>query len=200
MQDNLDEKFSQLRKEFDILSAALYKDLLVIQEQIKIDDNQTWRRSYTKAMFSAIESQISSIESHIKVTGEFAHLALSEDEEVILYNKSSTGKKPKKLSFAEKSLFILNLFSEVNYSFLKIDNQSVKWGQFKTFIKIRNRITHPKHSSDVDISDEEILICEKAFNDFQTTMQILFQKSGEALEEFANRLSVALNGMKNNDI
>ena len=80
-------KFSLLQTDFDLLSKELYTDLEIISEQIKSNDCQTWRRLYVKSILSTIESQLSLLKVHIKLTGELDHLGLSEEEEAIIYGK-----------------------------------------------------------------------------------------------------------------
>ena len=122
-------KFSLLQTDFDLLSKELYTDLEIISEQIKSNDCQTWRRLYVKSILSTIESQLSLLKVHIKLTGELDHLGLSEEEEAIIYGKKINGKF-RKLSFLENLKHTIELFSEVNYAFLKLKKDTRFWNSF----------------------------------------------------------------------
>lgn len=180
-EDNIDP----INADYNQLATHIHNDLTQISNQIKNDDSQTWRRLYIRTMATAIEAQISYIQSHIKIIREFDYLPLEENEEAHLSGK-------KRLSFEQKTIFMLNLFAEANYTSLKINPKSNEWKMFTTLIKVRNRLTHPKKSKDFEVTLDEVKTCEKAFNKFQESLLILMRKSGETLEAEANRLREAL--------
>jgi len=38
---------------------------------------------------------------------------------------------------------------------------STSWQEFLTAIEVRNRITHPKDTADLQVSDNEIAVCKR---------------------------------------
>ena len=185
---NFEENINPINADYNQLAKSIYDDLTHIIKQIKNHDNQTWRRLYIRTMATALEAQISYIQRHIKVIREFDYLPLEENEETQLNGK-------KRLSFEQKTIFMLNLFSEANYTTLKVNTKSDDWKHFTTLIKFRNRLTHPKTSKDFEVTVDEVKICEDAFNKFQDSLLILMEKSGESLEAEANRLREILSTM-----
>ena len=188
-------KFSLLQIDFDLLSKELYTDLKIISEQIKSKDCQTWRRLYVKSILSTIESQLSFLKSHIKITGEIDYLGLSEEEEAMIFGKKIDGKF-RKLSFLENLKHTIELFSVVNYAFLKLKKDTGMWNSLVVLVKIRNRITHPSNSSDILISDKDVKICEQAFNYFQDNLIILFKACEEGLKKTKKYAEWSLEAIK----
>ena len=193
---DIQKEFSSLHDEFDLLTEALYQDLKLIEAQIKIQDNQTWRRLYAKSLCSAIEAQLSFLEAHIKLTGKTDYLGISEEDEQILYGTSEKNKSKRKLSFTERTVFLMNTFSQVNYSTLKVDKSSRDWNDFNLLIRTRNRITHPKTFPDISITDEEIQTCEKVFNNFQDALVTMMKACENGLAQQVKNLQQALSKMK----
>lgn len=186
---SFEKNIKPITDDYNQLAKAIYDDLSEITKQIKKNDNQTWRRLYIRSIVTAIESQISYIQSHLKVIRQFDYLPLNENEETHLSGKQ------RRISFEQRVLFMLNLFSEANYTSLKIDTKSNDWKKFTTLIRVRNRLTHPKSSNDFEVTLNEVKTCEYAFNKFQDTLKILMERSGESLEAQANKLREVLNNM-----
>jgi hypothetical protein len=193
---DIQKQFASLHNEFDLLTQELYKDLKQIETQIKVQDSQTWRRLYAKSLCSATEAQLSFLEAHIKLTGETDYLGISEEDEQILYGTSKKGKTHRKLSFTERTVFLMNTFSYVNYSTVKVDKGSKDWSEFTLLVKIRNRITHPQTFSDINITEQEIQTCERAFNRFQDALVTMMKACESELMKQVSTLKQTLSKLK----
>jgi hypothetical protein len=111
-------------------------------------------------------------DTHLKKWIESRHLmhewALLSPEE---YSPDSTGrlqKKEAKIPFTNYVAFSIRAYSQHSRWFdcsdFFADNG---WNEFKKAVRIRNRITHPKSASDLDISDEDTKTVEAASEWFQ---------------------------------
>lgn len=162
MKKNNDD-YKSVDKDFYKLIEELSKDIKVLEHTIKEDDNQTWRRAYVRAVFSSIESIIFNMKRFIKVIEKHDYLPLSETERKKLdeyyIEKSTNGKeliKVFRLSFLNNIIFTIELFAYANYVSMKVNKKSAGWKLLKESVKIRNRITHPKSSSDINLKKSEL--------------------------------------------
>lgn len=186
-------KFADFEKDFDLLCGELLKDITVIQNEMKKDDTQTWRRLYVRSLVSVLESQTTFLRKHIAITGELDYLGLSEEEAQILFkmNKDKKQVRYNKLSLEQYIVFVLEIFASVNHSFISIDKKSKGYNYLGVLIRTRHRITHPGSFPDLSISDKEIKICEQAFLGYQNMLVEVMDSSMKALKRTAEGLEKA---------
>lgn len=185
-------RFDILNNELLSITAALYSDVDRIETQLNIEDNQTWRRLYVKSVCSAIEAKLSFLENHIKLTREIDYVPLSDEEEIILYGKQGTIKKVKRLSFIERTALLINLFLDANHSLESLVKNSEDWKNFTRLISIRNRVTHPRTFTNIEITAEEIQNCRKAFRYFQDLLIKTMNNASNSLLRTSENLKKAL--------
>ncbi len=197
MKTNIDN-YNFIDKDFEKLIEEVSKDVNIIFETIKNNDNQTWRRAYIRAVFSSIESIIFNMKKYIKEVGKNDFLPLSELEQKKLnefYSEKATdGKEIVKifrLSFLENITFTIDLFAFANYLSMNIDKNSTGWELLKESVKIRNRITHPKNLQDIFIRKVELNKVFKAHNWFINTIINLHMDSYKELMAQINGLEKA---------
>ena len=132
------------------------------------------------------------------MTSKIDYLGLFDDEELILSGRAGKDKKVRKQSFAERTAFLLDLYCDVNFSTLKVDKGTTRWNEFRTLIKVRNRVTHPQKFSDIIITKKEIKTCESGFNQFQDTITKMMDSCVKGLRQYAENLQKYLNDLKKN--
>ena len=182
--------FSIIVNDFNALTGSLSHDITLIANQKQLSDNQSWRRLLVKSQVSVIETQISFLKKHTKITGQIEYLTLTEKQEQLLSDS-------KKFKLLENIVHSIESFSNTNYSFITVNKKSKEYSALSTLIKIRNRITHPKQFADINISDKEIKACEFAFNSFQVLLQSVLFKSADSLLKQAEGLEKFLIDKKN---
>lgn len=174
------DEFEDIRKEYDrklsVVFSQLTEDIIIVEKCLENGDNQTWRRIYVRCVVSAIEALLESVKSGLNIN------SLSTKVESRLTRKNTsqeanpnlTEKKRKRLELLKDLAIHYEAYINQGTPRIKINKQSLKWDELATLIKIRNRITHPKHLSDLKITDKEITRCKAAYIDFLESSAVLF--------------------------
>ena len=156
-----------LRQILEILP-ELVRDVEACEESLNdANDKQHLRRSYVRALFTMIEGTVHSIKEL-----EFAELNSREKSHIptlvalkeSVFEVDRRGKIQEGVKFvqiANNLRFAANIFDKTFDKQLDLGIGATKWENFKTSIKIRNRITHPKKVDDITISDDELLIIKQ---------------------------------------
>ena len=130
------------------------------------EDKQYLRRSYVRSLFAMIEGTIHCVKE-LEFAELYAHKKTSIPTLVALKEKmfdiDEKGKIKENTKFV-KSVnnlrFMVNTFDRLYGKKLDLGIGKSIWTSFKSAIKIRNRITHPKEPGDLNISDRELAIAK----------------------------------------
>lgn len=145
----------------DSFYVILMKDVILARERIEDNDTPAARRELIRTMFAAIEGYVwqyrSQVRSTVDAVSEISPmmaLALSETN----YSVSEAGKLTEQKRFLSMTATIrlVTRLAEANCSGLKIDFTVLGWSNLKRAIAIRNRATHPKNHSDLNITGRDI--------------------------------------------
>lgn len=164
---HLDKDFLQRYSDYN--NPNLLPEEKDILENIKSDYIYFRRRNYVKTVFSSIEGILFSMKRIL-----LSHSKNLTDEEIVkLQEYKLVGPNEHKL---KKEIFFLRTDENVKFvirTYEKVKTKGIvtnlkcnDWERFKKSIEIRNRITHPKHSKDLLISEEEMKIVEQAHDWF----------------------------------
>jgi hypothetical protein len=154
----------------------LLQDAQSAEDLLSNGDTQFARRAYVRCLFAFIEGAVWILKYACRngktpkgvlpvSPGEYALLG---DVSYELKSSGELSEQPKFLRLQENVKFCAVLFNRLFGSKIDLKVGSGDWQKFITAIGIRNRITHPKHLSDFDITDEELKICQDTclwFND-----------------------------------
>ena len=154
----------------------LLQDAQSAEDLLSSGDTQFARRAYVRSLFAFIEGAVWILKYACRngrtpkgvlpvSPGEYALLG---DASYELKSSGEVAEQPKFLRLQENVKFCAALFNRLFGSKIDLKVGSGDWQKFITAIGIRNRITHPKHLSDFDISDEELKMCQDTclwFND-----------------------------------
>lgn len=121
-----------------------------------------WRKIITRHIFAEIEAKIHSL-GQLYLSFYKAGVADLELGEFYILSQKQFRLNPKGmvetsnllLKSAEHFMLVTRLYSERYPESLSMKQDSQEWMKYKVAIKVRDRITHPKDSSDLDISAEE---------------------------------------------
>lgn len=171
--ESCEEDFKYLDQDF-LLRFPDYKDenLSVEAKKILQEIKEYYkffrRRNFVKTVFSSIEGNLFAmnrilLEESNLTDGETIKL---QEYEFIGPTEDKLRKKPYFLSMDENVKFVIRTFEKFNPKETSVDFNGDDWNNFKEAVKIRNRITHPKHSSDLLISENEIEIIRNSYHWF----------------------------------
>lgn len=144
--------------DFNIAMSICMEDIAACHKlSMEQPKNQTWRRLLIRTLFSSIECWCHSInqnttEDHLSSIKNLS----AEDAAFLRGNKFAQNNKEKKNKFRfrdyfERTLRVHAAVQRTDYSIPVGENREL----FLKAIIIRNRITHPRNSSDLHIGDLE---------------------------------------------
>ncbi|PJB00506.1 MAG: hypothetical protein CO128_00465 [Ignavibacteriales bacterium CG_4_9_14_3_um_filter_30_11] len=179
---HLDEDF--LQRYPDYSNPNLSSDWKKMLDNIKSDYLYFRRRNYVKTVFSSIEGILFAMKRILLIHSD----KLSDEEIINLQEYKLVGppehKLKKKIHFLktdENVKFVIRTYEKAKTTGFTTNLKEDDWEKFRLSIEIRNRITHPKHSSDLLISEDEIETVMQAhdwffkvFNDLQKNEINLF--------------------------
>lgn len=193
--DNFLNAIKASDKEFLRLFDIFVQELAVFNEQIKVFGDQTWHRAYTRTLFSMIETLT------YRLKEDIYNLLESEGEEITSELqgklKGQIIKRNKQGQLQIKPCY-QSLPNSIEYAFAhyacmhsidyKIDKNSPGWQWLINSLKIRNRITHPKETADLEINNDELVIIQSAGKWFLETLNDLYEKCAASLFDLADAL------------
>ena len=163
----IDDKAAQqvFRENFLVI---LMHDVLLALERRDLEDVQATRRDLIRTMFAAIEGasweyrdHVRSVATDLDMLPPLVEMALSETT----YRVAENGEIDEQVRYISMPAMIrlTTRLAESICPGFELDFKNDGWASFKTSIKIRNRITHPKSISDLEITDAEITVCQSAY-------------------------------------
>lgn len=195
----IDDKAMQQAFREDFLGILMHDVLLAIQRR-DLDDTQATRRDLIRTMFAAIEGasweyreHVRSIAADLESLPPLVELALSEKT----YRVAENGEIDEQVRYVSIPAMIrltTRLAESISPGF-EFDFRNDGWMNFKTSIKTRNRITHPKGIGDLIITDHEIAVCQSAFfwiinltHYFTELTMLESSRRAKLLKQFVDRL------------
>lgn len=160
------------------------------------NDADYYRRNFVRALFAMIEGSIFVIKQGTLIAGfsegslSFAEIALLKEETFDLDNRGNVRSQVKFLRIADNFKFAAKMASKVFDCNLELGVGTREWDSFLELIRIRNRVTHPKGSSDFEISQDEAELARTVFywfNDFIVALVECVSARIEALNKQANK-------------
>lgn len=158
--------------EYDQIRKELLLEIAISKEALNKNDSQGLRRSYCRSVMCFIEAISSWM---CKYTIEMNYPGVLGDSE------------KKKLEITnnaiEKLYHALDFYADLNGAISPFLRGSEEWSVLKNAIIIRNRITHPKMSSDIWISDRDMKCMHNAFHIMEVFVSEVFNRSTQALKK-----------------
>lgn len=156
------------------------------QEVRREDDTQVVRRAYVKAAFAAIEGMIDwlrhqAIDSACSGDGglNITRLQLLQLEEFQIEKNGTLKLTDQRHRFLNYAAFVLRALAEENGIDFSPHLSSHGWGQLQSSYRLRNRLTHPKTDTNLDVSDAELTDTSEGVRWFFNAMFSIF---GEILD------------------
>ena len=176
---------------FDDAIDELSTDVGEATNRLRADGSQFNRRTYIRTFFAFLEGFAYAVRRatiDLMLLNALKHDKLNIDRLILLREESptlgDTGKvelKPQQLPFLPHFAFTLRAFAE-EQGFEPDFFGDNGWNQLQKAVKIRHRLTHPKKSSDCHVSDDDLRICAKAVEWFQSRVMGRLQAARDKTE------------------
>jgi recombinational DNA repair protein (RecF pathway) len=175
---------------------SLGQDVLVCTKMLEQEDSQFWRRTLVRTSFALIEGVVHRMKhlafefcSYEKIPLSRAEVAMLQEEGYELNDKGEAISKVSYMHITKNVKFAFKVLARA-YSVnneLKVDDAG--WDNFKKALKIRDRLMHPKSSSDLIVNDADVSTVDKAVgwfgqhaHELQTKMVASLNERTEALK------------------
>lgn len=182
--------------ELSEVQESLGQDVLVCTKMLERDDGQFWRRTLVRTSFALIEGMVHRMKQlafevclYEKISLSRAEVAMLQEEGYELNDKGEAISKANYMHITKNVRFAFKLLARaygVNHE-LKIDDAG--WDNFKKALKIRDRLMHPKNSSDLVVDNADVSTVDKAVgwfgqhaHELQTKMVASLNERTEALQ------------------
>ncbi len=138
-------------------------------EEIKEGIRAFRKRTYIKTAFSYIEGILFAmkrilLEHSDKLTPK--ETIKLQEYKIVGPNAENLHEEPIFVRFEDNIKFTFKKYGELRANNYQINFNYKEWEIFIECIKIRNRITHPKHSNDLNVNDDEFNKCRDSYNWF----------------------------------
>lgn len=168
----------------DELASDVEKTFSLLQQQ----DTQFYRRMYVRSLFAYLEGFTYWMRQNVieidrvvlRKTGSIdweRHLLLHEE----FPTSTDTGKVEKqkqKVSFKNRFAFSMKAYLEIVQCKDNLFSDN-RWPQLQKALKVRDRLTHPKQSNDLVVSDNDMKLCQEGYSWFT---DLVVKKSRQSLE------------------
>lgn len=155
-------------KEKMLLSSLLIDDVICGYQSLGENPSDYEVRNFIRCLAAGIEGLIAQLKNNItNHTQSIPNITIHERaalEEEIYFVDSSGAVKPqtKYIPITLKAKLIAKILHRFEQDF-EIEFSGHGWESFKIFGPIRNRLVHPKTVTDLNISKEDLVHCQKAF-------------------------------------
>lgn len=192
--DDQPESPEELRRELDPrpLFMPLAEDadqLLEILRQNRA--SQFARRNYVRAVAAFVEAWINSSKQLCTRAADVAitrftpaELALLRDVSFELNDKGEAVERQRFFNFEQNFRFAFAAYAKLHGSEIKLKTDEHGWQALRQFVKVRNRLTHPRNPNDLMVTDAELKDIEKATDWFMTVTRELNE---DAIKAYADK-------------
>ena len=175
------EVFETLADDVERCYQALFTafDQGTVDEDGSVDaDYEYHARMLIRAIFAYIEGVTFSVKaSAAKVCLERdieisdAERFFSIDREFMISNTGNVVERSAHICLADNVRFAFNLQERACGMNSKFDANQSWWSDFRSSIRVRDRLTHPKMPGDLDVDGDEIIRAQRAYNGFNKQLQ-----------------------------
>ena len=148
---------------------ALNEDIGACWAALQHEDSQTNRRNFVRAAFAFVEGFLSIMKYGALAEHEAGRCKLTRGEVALIleegYEVTEDGTvrtRPVFVPAKANVRFAFEVFSRAHGVTACPDYSDQGWQSFQQALQVRNRITHPKASGDLNISDGDLAVVEEA--------------------------------------
>jgi hypothetical protein len=157
-------------------------DVIKTRVAVAHEDTPLARRTYVRTVFSYIEAWMFATKQMCLSAHRFRHVAYPPADLAILreesYSLARDGEaivQTKYLKLDKHFRFVFRVFARSVNSNYQLNVQDPGWGAFLQSITLRNRLTHPRSVTDLEVSDEDFETMDRARGWFQRVSMELYR-------------------------
>jgi len=182
------------------LIALLIEDVIAARRRLAAEDTQTARRDVVRASLAAMEGYVWVMRQHttstlaeLEALTPIADLALRE----ISYSVTTDGKiveQPRGLPLSTAIRLAVSQAMLISPE-IRVDFSGAGWSCLRQAVTIRNRITHPKLTDDLTITEGDLNIVVSGLswvvatgNYVMASTNLAFVQSNDAMRDMIDRL------------
>jgi len=164
----LDNNLKELRDMAQVLGQDCHEQYLAIQSH----NNQMHRRAYVRSVFAFIEGILHRMKRTALHLGNtlgtllIAEMILIDGASFDIDDKGEVIARPFFIKFLNNIKFSFRVYSKIVGSSFKLNLGENGWQKLQEALKVRDRLMHPKETTDLDVTDAEIEATKKAFDWF----------------------------------
>ena len=153
-------------EEYKQVVKTLNKEIELLENSLSLE-NPAGRRIMIRSVFTALESQVSLLCYHlVNITPPYSNetpdgkskfffeISTLSNQAYRISDKGTVEVIEPRITLRNKALFALDISTRI-YGTKLSPKEIDGWNEFLDFIKIRNRVTHPKNLNDIEISEQE---------------------------------------------
>lgn len=181
--------FGQQFKKLNEMEGILTQDVVTCAKLTEGEDKtESAARSFVRSVFAMIEGCVFNLKQsaltlskHGRGAFTQAELAMLEEVSYDLTDKGETKQQPKFIRLPQNVKFAFTCAARAFQVEFTLVVDDTGWSTFKQAQVIRNRITHPKSTNDLKLSDEEIQTVADAGTWFLKNQRALVEKLVERM-------------------
>jgi len=154
-----DETTNEAHIDLANLFTAAAADITDLQNRLREHDNPTDRRALVRSVFAFVESMLFALKQEaLKHPAIFSssEVALLREESYELGDDGEARIRPAKLTLKRNLKFTFSSFAKAWRTRDRLELSGAGWQDFRSALRVRDRLMHPKSIADLDVSDEEI--------------------------------------------
>lgn len=182
---------------FESFAGILMGDVANVMHRYDADPSPQSRRELIRTLFAAIEGYTWLYREHV-IEAAKSMEALTLEEEIALSEVSYQVTEQGKIVSQQRYLSMLAAFrlttqiaTRLNLN-LSIRFDTGEWERLRSAIGVRNRITHPKSRTDLEISDLDLAAAQGAFFWLLDTVMGAMEAANAALRQYNIELRAIL--------
>jgi hypothetical protein len=198
----MDTRSAQGAPLLESFASILVADVAAVMQRFDLDQSQQVRREMIRTLFAAIEGYAWLYREHVIEAAQSMTILTREEEAAlsdVSYQVSEQGKiskQPRHLSVLAAFRLTTRIATRLN-SNLAIRFDTDAWERLRAAILIRNRITHPKRRSDLEISDQDLMTAQTAFFWLLDTAVGAMEAANVALRQYNADFRATLADLRN---
>ena len=167
----------EMANQFHLLNATIDEDITELEQLSLVFKTQTYYRLYVRLIGTSIDVQINFIKAMVRRNEFFQSISLEHPQDISRHElKKKLDEKQsikKEKCFKDDFVKTINLFLALSSIGLCVNEKSQLVANIADLVEIRNRITHPYLSSDIDISLTEFERCKKTYYELLTNFAVI---------------------------
>lgn len=183
------EALNRLHKQLIQTTQILSMDVKFADEQLLKDKphEQFWRRTVIRCVCALVEGTLSVLKNVVPETAGFFQVGLTEnDMEVVTelrMDKKSGLRKPAFLRPRKNVKETIKLFAKAHAIQLTLKQDDQKFDDLCSTFELRNKLMHPKNSSDLEVKEDEIKAAVQGWNWLNFVLVNLLAESGKKVSQ-----------------